>query len=140
MTWDGDTILLAIGNALLIIGIATITMFGLLYSFSAPWWRTLIGWMFVAVSFAVTTFGITVLLGTFLGPEYPGRGVVRIIGYGCLAAAGVVLLTVYLIERRRPATPLPRMEKPPVFVPPLVRLWRRFRGTKPPTPTGGLVG
>lgn len=135
MVWEFETVLLAIGNIFLIVGTVAIAAFGFIYSFSAPWWKSLIGRMFVLVSFAQTVSGATVLLGTFFGPDYLGRPVVRIVGYGAFAVAAVLLLTVYLIERRRPDPSLPLIAGRPVFVPPLVRLWRRLRGPKPSSPT-----
>lgn len=65
-----------------------------------PWWKSSIGWMFMVMALGFVATDTAVLMSIFLGPEYPGREVVRIIAFGFSTLASFVLTVVYLREKR----------------------------------------
>lgn len=70
-----------------------------------PWWHSAIGVMFATLGLSISLVSLVVVCSLFLGTDYPGRPIVRVVAYAGFALAMVQLLAVYLIERNS-ATPL----------------------------------
>ena len=111
MTVDALTLALDVGTNIYIVGLVVGLTFTIIYGVSAPWWRTAIGRMFMAVSSGIVVAGVVVLLSIFLGVDYPGRPVVRIVGYAVFAVSMLTLLFTYLHERNLSTSHLP-LRKP----------------------------
>jgi hypothetical protein len=94
--------LIAVGTVIYMVGILLGLAFTLMYAFTAPWWRSAIGRMFIVIGSAVVMAGVTVLLSLLLGADYPGREIVRMAGFGFFSAAMGFLFFTYLHERRKP--------------------------------------
>lgn len=64
------------------------TLFALIYGFTTPWYRTMIGRALLTSSTALALLVDVSLLFQWLGPEYLGRAYVRLIVFGlvCLGA------------------------------------------------------
>jgi HAMP domain-containing protein len=92
--------LLDIGDWILAAGFLPAAYFALGYGFSAPWRRSLLGVMFVLVGSALALTDAVVLASLFFGADYPGRWLVRILGYSVATVASYVLAISWVIERR----------------------------------------
>lgn len=103
--------LLAIGDWTLVAGLLPATLFLVIYGGFHPWYRSLVGWLFVLLGLAIVSVDVVVLLSLFLGTEYPGRWIVRVIGYAIHSSSGWALLAIYLVERRKPLPVIPISRK-----------------------------
>lgn len=116
--------LLVIGDWILAAGFLPAAAFALGYGLTSPWRRSLLGVMFVLVGAALALTDAVVLASLIFGTDYPGRWLVRIIGYSVATAASYVLVVSWLIERRSP--------EPVIFPSPLRRKdFRRMSNTTP---------
>jgi hypothetical protein len=98
-----------VGTWIYVLGLAMGLAFTLLYLALAPWWRTAIGRMFVAIGLALVTAGVTVVI-QIMTPNpanWEGRWILRMFGYGSFTLAMGFLLITYLHERRKPYSALP---------------------------------
>lgn len=98
-----------IGTAIYIVGLLVGIVFGLHYGWSAPWWRSAVGRMFVVITLALLVAGATVVVQILVPLEQDDhlRLALRLLGYGSFAVAMSFLLGTYLHERRQPTSPLP---------------------------------
>lgn len=65
-----------------------------------PWWQSPVGRMFAFLALANVLLTGNVLASLFLGVEYPGRPLFRLVGYSAFTLAMVQLVITYYIERR----------------------------------------
>jgi hypothetical protein len=78
------------------------------YMLRAPWWRSLIGVMFVLLSATIIGLISIVSLSLFLGLDYPGRFQLRAVVYALVAITMYFLAFTYETERRSPTPVLPQ--------------------------------
>lgn len=103
---DVDT-LNNIADIILLVSLPAVLYFTVSYGLRAPWWKSLIGIMFFSLGAALSIFDAIVLLSLFLGPDYPGRPIIRIFGYVLLTLSLYFICIVYEVERRTPNSVLP---------------------------------
>lgn len=125
----GD-LLYDIGTWVYVLGLAFGLAFTLVYLVMAPWWRTAVGRMFVAIGLALVTAGVTVVVQIMApDPDWSSRWVFRLAGYGAFTIAMGFLLGTYLHERNKPLSTLPTrkdlhtMTNPTPIVAPVEPIW-----------------
>lgn len=96
-----------IADIILLTSLPAVVYFTISYGIRAKWWKTLIGIMFFSLGAALTIFDSIVLLSLFLGPDYYGRPVIRVVGYVLLSLSLYFICIVYEVERRSPTPVLP---------------------------------
>lgn len=96
-----------IGKWSLLAALPPALFFVISYMLRAPWWRSLIGVMFVLLSATIIGLVTIVSLSLFLGLDYPGRYHLRAIVYGLVAVTMYFLAITYETERRSPAPAIP---------------------------------
>lgn len=99
--------LVNLGTEIYAVGVFAGAVFLVAYSVLARWWKTPIGLLFELIGIATVATGIVVLASLVLGTDYPGREIVRIVGYLLFTDATVGILITYLIERRHPKPVIP---------------------------------
>lgn len=104
-----ELILNNIANAILYVGVLCALIFTLHYGFSPPRLalRSGIGRMFLGLGISFVAIGLVVSATLIFGMEYPGRGLVRVVGYSVTTSAVASLLVTYLVERRSPVSIFP---------------------------------
>lgn len=123
---------IAFGTVIYLVGILFGLAFTVMYGVTAPWWRSAIGRMFMVIGTAIVMAGVVVLLSLILGGDYPGRELVRVLGYGIFTLAMGFLFFTYLHERRKPSSPLPIRKT-------TSRKGAPVSNTTPPTETPNVV-
>lgn len=104
MGYVNSPTLLAAGDIVFGAALVPAVLFLIVYTVTAPWWRSAIGRMFVIAQAAIVLVSIVVLLSLVLGTTYPGRDIVRLAGYSLHFVGQLVFLVTYLNTRRAPAT------------------------------------
>lgn len=74
--------LLALGDYILLGALPAIALFVGYYYFGSPWRKLLAGRSLMYFACALLGITLNVLFTLFLGPDYPGRELVRILIYG----------------------------------------------------------
>lgn len=77
--------LLTIGDWLLLSSMPALALFVGFYFFASPWKKLLVGRSLMYFAASLFLISGIVLLSLFLGPDYPGRELVRIAGYGLVS-------------------------------------------------------
>lgn len=72
-------------------------LYPLIYGFTTPWWKSWIGRALMVEALGVFTMLTFTVLRQWLGPEYPGRDIVRISGMA-LAGTGFWLVLFALLR------------------------------------------
>lgn len=102
-----DEITLRIGDLIFAAALVPNIIFLAVYVFKAPWFRDPIGRMFVFAQASLIVVSVVVLASLIFGPDYPGRGAIRIAGYSMHFVAQWTVLFTYLRERAHPTGKLP---------------------------------
>ena len=97
-----------VGKYALLASLPPAVFFVVSYMIRAPWWRSLIGVMFVLLAATIIGLVTIVSLTLFLGAEYPGRYYLRAIVYVLVAVTMYFLAFTYETERRSPTPALPQ--------------------------------
>lgn len=64
-----------------------------------PFWYTGLGLVFFLMAFSFMLVSIVVFMSLFLGATYPGREIVRIVGYGTGLISMIFMAITYALER-----------------------------------------
>jgi ABC-type sugar transport system permease subunit len=97
----------AYGNIMAISGVGFWCAFGLVYMlFTRGWWRSLVGVVLATVSTAFITIGIPIVLALVYGHDYPGKLIIRTIGFTLFGIASAMFFLTFLQKRRAPERPL----------------------------------
>lgn len=111
---EANGILLSVGDWIVALGVIPAVAFVIDYGFLrpmqgrwpkskkpriTPWWQSGIGTMFFTMGLAFFAVSMVVILSLFLGIGYPGREVVRIIGYTISTGSVFWMYIVYSFEK-----------------------------------------
>lgn len=106
----GDPVLTGIGDWLQAVGALPSLYFVLSYGLVrplrrkyVPWWKDRVGTLIFMLGLALFAISVVVTLSLFLGIGYPGREIVRIVGYGMFAIATIDLVFIYELEANKAA-------------------------------------
>lgn len=77
------------------------TAFAVFYSFTSPWWRTLIGRALFTKAWGLALLIDISLLYKWLGDEYALRDVVRLTVYALITVGAWLQLWAFVLEKRR---------------------------------------
>jgi hypothetical protein len=106
----GDPVLTGIGDWLQAVGALPSLYFVLSYGLVrplrrkyVPWWKDRVGTMIFMLGLALFAISVVVTLSLFLGVGYPGREIVRIVGYTLFASSSFYLVLVYELEANHAA-------------------------------------
>lgn len=101
--------LLALGDWILAVGVIPTLIFVFEYGIFrwvrrhtegkfVPWWRSSIGVMIFLLALGLLCVEANVVASLFLGAEYPGRELFRLVGYSISTVSAMTLLVVYARE------------------------------------------
>lgn len=100
-------ILLALGDYALLTAIPALALFVGFYYFGSPWRKLLVGRSLMYFAVALLLISVVVQLSLILGPTYPGREYVRLVGY---VAVSFTTWRLFFTLRRIQKTPPPEVE------------------------------
>jgi hypothetical protein len=99
-------ILLTLGDIALLTSIPALGLFVGYYYFGSPWKKLLVGRSLMYFAVSLLIISVIVLLSLFLGPDYPGREWVRLIGYvGVSITTWRLFFTLRHIQKNPPIMP-----------------------------------
>lgn len=77
------------------------TLFPIVYGFSSPWWRTLIGRALVTKAVGLALLIDISIAYQILGDQYPGRDAVRLSVYALITAGVWMQFSALMVEKWR---------------------------------------
>lgn len=89
---------------LIVVGAIAQTTFVLFYSFTSPWWRTLVGRALWTKATGLALLMDISIAYHFLGDEYAWRDVVRLSVYGFIVLGAWLQLWAFVHEKRQRPT------------------------------------